>query len=51
MDAKVADAGMSRIYAGLHYRFDISAGNTLGTQVAALALTHVPAVNVPVLLR
>lgn len=46
LDAKVAEAGVARMYAGLHYRFDITAGQELGYKVAALALTHVPAVNV-----
>ncbi len=51
MDAQVADAGISRIYGGLHYRFDVTAGQEIGAKVAALALTHVPAVNTPVVLR
>jgi len=51
MDAKVAEAGISRIYAGLHFRFDITAGQEIGVKVAALALTRVPAVNRPVLLQ
>lgn len=48
MDAKVAEAGVARMYAGLHYRFDITAGQALGYSVAALALTKVPALNVPI---
>ncbi len=48
MDAKVAEAGVARIYAGLHYRFDITAGQELGYKVAALALTRVPAANVAI---
>ncbi len=51
MDAQVVDAGIARIYGGLHYRFDITAGQEIGAKVAALALTRVPAVNTPVLLR
>ncbi|MEO7999186.1 MAG: vanadium-dependent haloperoxidase [Gemmatimonadaceae bacterium] len=46
MDAKVAAAGEARIFAGLHYRFDVTAGQELGYKVAALALTRVPAPNV-----
>lgn len=42
MDAKIAEAGMSRIYAGLHYRFDITAGNEIGARVAALAIQLAP---------
>jgi membrane-associated phospholipid phosphatase len=31
-------SGMSRVYAGIHYRFDIEAGQDIGRQAAALAL-------------
>lgn len=31
-------AGLSRMYGGLHYRFDIEAGQAIGRQAAALAL-------------
>lgn len=31
-------AGLSRMYGGLHYRFDIDAGNVIGHRAAALAL-------------
>ncbi len=48
MDAKVAEAGVARIYAGLHYSFDITAGQELGYKVAAFVLTKVPAANVPI---
>ena len=34
----VTEAGMSRIYAGIHYRFDINAGQQLGKSVAELAI-------------
>lgn len=38
---KVAhEAGISRIYAGIHYRFDVDAGEEIGRKVAALALTR-----------
>lgn len=36
------EAGIARIYAGLHFRFDITAGQAIGAKVAALALTKVP---------
>jgi hypothetical protein len=36
----VTDAGLSRIYAGIHYRFDVNAGRQLGRAVAEWALTH-----------
>lgn len=48
MDAKVAEAGVARMYAGLHYRFDVTAGQELGYKVAALALTRIPAANVAI---
>lgn len=48
MDAKVAEAGVARMYAGLHYRFDVTAGQELGYKVAALALTRIPAPNVSI---
>jgi membrane-associated phospholipid phosphatase len=37
LDAQLAEAGLSRIYAGIHYRFDITAGQTLGRSVARWA--------------
>jgi membrane-associated phospholipid phosphatase len=36
----VAEAGLSRMYAGIHYRFDITAGQDLGRAVAQWALGH-----------
>lgn len=37
--AKIAtDAGLSRIYAGLHYRFDVDAGVEIGRKVARVAV-------------
>ena len=38
LDAMVEEAGLSRIYAGLHYPFDVEAGQTIGRAAAALAL-------------
>jgi membrane-associated phospholipid phosphatase len=40
MDAQVEEAGLSRIYGGIHYRFDIEAGRTLGLNVARKALQY-----------
>src|SRR2546427_330371 len=34
LDAMVIEAGLSRMYGGIHYRFDIEAGQTLGRRVA-----------------
>lgn len=42
LQAMVEEAGMSRIYAGLHFRFDVTAGQELGRGVAALALERAP---------
>jgi hypothetical protein len=39
LDANVEAAGLSRMYAGIHYRFDIVAGQLLGRQVAQYVLT------------
>jgi hypothetical protein len=36
--ARVTAAGMSRVYAGVHYRFDVTAGNDLGYAVAGWAI-------------
>lgn len=34
----IADAGLSRVYGGIHYRFDIDAGAAIGRGAATLAL-------------
>ena len=36
----VTEAGLSRMYAGIHYRFDITAGRDLGNAVAQWAIGH-----------
>ena len=36
--AMVTEAGLSRMYGGIHYRFDIEAGQTLGRSVAQFAM-------------
>ncbi len=36
--AMAEEASLSRLYAGIHYRFDMEAGLALGRGVAALAL-------------
>ena len=38
LDAMVVQAGLSRMYGGIHYRFDISAGQTLGRNVARFTI-------------
>jgi membrane-associated phospholipid phosphatase len=40
LDQEVEAAGLSRVYAGIHYRFDIVAGQALGRAVAREALTY-----------
>jgi membrane-associated phospholipid phosphatase len=38
LDAMVIEAGLSRMYGGIHYRFDIEAGQQLGRSVAQFAI-------------
>ena len=38
LDGMVAQAGLSRMYGGIHYRFDIEAGQALGRNVAAFTI-------------
>jgi membrane-associated phospholipid phosphatase len=38
LNAMVVEAGLSRMYGGIHYRFDIDAGQLLGRNVAAFAI-------------
>jgi membrane-associated phospholipid phosphatase len=38
LDAMVIQAGLSRMYGGIHYRFDIDAGQHLGRSVAAFTI-------------
>jgi membrane-associated phospholipid phosphatase len=40
LDAWVEEAGLSRICAGIHYRFDITAGQNLGQAVARWAIAN-----------
>ena len=40
VNAGVAAAGLSRIYGGIHYRFDITAGNELGRSVGLWVIAH-----------
>ena len=41
----VTEAGLSRMYAGIHYRFDITAGKNLGEAVAQWALANANLIN------
>jgi len=38
LEATIEEAGMSRVYAGIHYLFDVTAGQAIGRRAAALAL-------------
>lgn len=40
LDALAEEAGLSRLYGGIHYRFDLEAGMQLGREVAAWAREH-----------
>ena len=40
LDAQAEEAALSRVYGGIHYRFDGEAGLALGRKVAAWALQH-----------
>ena len=40
LNEMVVAAGLSRMYGGLHYRFDITAGQELGRRVGAWAIAH-----------
>ncbi len=39
LDSLVTEAGLSRMYGGIHYRFDIEAGKELGVSVARFAIS------------
>ncbi len=41
LEAMVEEAGLSRVYGGIHYRFDIEAGSGIGRAAAALALAGI----------
>jgi len=51
LHALVEQAGVSRIYAGLHFRFDVDAGRQLGTSVGELALKLAPHGHEPIRLQ
>ena len=40
LDAQAAEAAISRVYGGIHYRFDCDVGLTLGRTIARYALDH-----------
>ena len=47
-EAMVTEAGLSRNYAGIHYKFDCEAGQVLGRNVANYVLSVAPGPNSPV---
>jgi len=48
LQAMVVEAGESRIYGGLHYRFDCTVGQELGRQVAEYVLRVAPTGHEPI---
>jgi hypothetical protein len=40
LESIAVEAGVSRIYAGLHYRFDVDAGEVIGRHVASVAIAR-----------
>lgn len=48
LHAQVEEAGVARLYAGLHFRFDITAGRALGFAVAREVLERAPRANQPI---
>jgi membrane-associated phospholipid phosphatase len=40
LEGYTTEAGLSRLYLGIHYRFDITAGQKLGRDVAEWAMAH-----------
>jgi membrane-associated phospholipid phosphatase len=51
LHAMVEEAGVSRLYAGLHFRFDVTAGRELGEAVARLVLRRAPSDQRPIRLN
>ena len=50
LHAQVEEAGVARLYAGLHFRFDVDAGRALGFEVARAVLEDAPRGNEPIAL-
>lgn len=48
LEGIVEAAGLSRMYGGLHYRFDCEDGQALGRNVAELVLAHAPVGHEPI---
>ena len=51
LDAQAEEAALSRIFGGIHYRFDCDAGLVLGRTIAAYALAHDVAGHQPFVLN
>lgn len=50
LEAAAVEAGVSRIYGGIHYRFDVDAGLELGRTIGRYALEQGPAGHEPLVL-
>jgi hypothetical protein len=48
VDAMVVEAGLSRNYGGLHYKFDCEVGQELGRQVANYVMQTAPGRHSPI---
>ncbi|HXG69862.1 MAG TPA: phosphatase PAP2 family protein, partial [Gemmatimonadaceae bacterium] len=42
LEGMVTEAGLSRMYAGIHFRFDLEAGKEIGRKVAEYAIQVAP---------
>jgi membrane-associated phospholipid phosphatase len=51
LDAMAEEGALSRVYGGIHYRFDVEAGLALGRQVGVWTLEHDVARGTPFVLR
>jgi hypothetical protein len=51
LEAAAVEAGVSRIYGGIHYRFDVDAGLAMGREVGRYVLERAPAGHEPVVPR
>lgn len=51
LDAAAVEAGVSRIYGGIHYRFDVDAGLEMGRKIGRYVLEQGPAGHEPLVLE
>jgi hypothetical protein len=50
-EAAAVEAGVSRIYGGIHYRFDVDAGLAPGRTIGRYVLEHGPVGREPLVLE